>query len=117
MCQETKPTKTLHTMKSLSNSWTAKQFIANLNPVVVGHSKDETGVSVCVRTSNGKKAMRFWIDLWKDKGGEIAYDWNQYIFNTMNEDDCLRMEMQQDCYFFEMMTSEALYYVQANGLL
>lgn len=100
----------------LYNTWTAKQFIAHLNPVVVGHSKDENGVSVCVRTSNGKRAMRFWIDLWISNG-EINYDWNQYIFHTTDEDDCLRMEMQQDCYFWERMTDEAVWYVESNKLL
>ena len=103
-------------MCNIYNSWTAKQFIANLNPVVVRHSKDEDGVSVCVKTSKGKKAICFWIDYWL-RDGEITYDWNQYIFHTTDEDDCLRMEMQDNNLFWELMTEAGLHYIYEHGLL
>lgn len=101
----------------MKNTWTAKQFIANLNPVAVKHEKDKDGVSVLVMTSKGKKAMGFWIDVWRNYGGILCRNWNQYIFHTNDEDDCLRMQMQDDPDFFDLMTCTAEAYAEAQRLV
>ena len=103
-------------MKTLK-SWTAKQYIANLNPVVIKHEVDANGVCVLVNTSKGKMAMGFWIDFWIDKHGDLNSDWNQYIFSLIDENDCMRKEMQENPDFCELMTSSALSYIEQNNLL
>lgn len=103
-------------MKTL-NTWNAKQYIANLNPIVVKHEVTAFGISVLVNTSKGKKAMGFWIDFWVNEDGEMDYDWNQYIFSLLNDNDCMRKEMQDNIDFWVSMTSAAIDYIWANKLL
>lgn len=103
-------------MKTLK-SWNANQYMANLNPVVVKHEVDASGVSVLVNTSKGKRALGFWIDFWLNEDGELAYDWNQYIFFLFDEDDLMRKEMQENPDFFDLMTSAAFAYIEKNNLL
>lgn len=103
-------------MKTLK-SWTAKQYIANLNPVVVKHEVDTDGVCVLVNTSKGKKAMGFWIDFWIDENGELDYEYNQDTFFLWNSIDCMRKEMQDNLDFWELMTSAALSYIEQNNLI
>lgn len=103
-------------MKTLK-TWNANQYIANLNPVVVKHEVDASGVSVLVNTSKGKRAMGFWIDFWVDSNGELNYDWNQFSFALWNDIDCMRKEMQENLDFGELMTSAARTYIEEHNLL
>ena len=109
-------TQNVQIMKTLK-SWTAKQYIANLNPVVVKHEVDADGVCVLVNTSKGKKAMGFWIDFWIDEYGELDYEYNQDTFFMWNDIDCIRKEMQDNTDFWELMTSAALSYIEKNNLI
>lgn len=102
-------------MKTLK-SWNANQYMANLNPVVVKHEVDASGISVLVNTSKGKRALGFWIDFWVDSNGDLNYDWNQFSFALWNDIDCMRKEMQETPEFFEVMTNAALAYVGDNYL-
>lgn len=109
-------------MKTLK-SWTAKQYLANLNPVVVKHEVGDTSgismadisISVLVNTSKGKNAMGFWIDVNEIGGGELVCDWLQYIFDLTNDNECKRKEMQDNSEFFEKMASVAREYVEKRG--
>ena len=82
---------------------------------------DNKGYSVAIKIkSNG---MIFWIDYIKEDG-DVVGDWNQYIFNTDNEEDKIRQAIQTSYLSgdntpiaFEEMESEGFNYLQEKGLL
>ena len=75
---------------------------------------DNKGYSVAIKIkSNG---MIFWIDYIKEDG-DVVGDWNQYIFNTDNEEDKIRQAIQTSYLSgdntpiaFEEMESEGFHY-------
>lgn len=82
---------------------------------------DNKDYSVAIKIkSNG---MIFWIDYIKEDG-DVVGDWNQYIFNTDNEEDKIRQAIQTSYLSgdntpiaFEEMESEGFNYLQEKGLL
>lgn len=107
-------------MKTLNTTTAA--MISNLNPVVVKHEADTSGISmadisirVLVKTSNDKNAMGFWIAFLEDGNGGLEYVWCQFLFND-NEEDCVRKELQENPDFCKKMTSAAIDYIKEQGL-
>lgn len=108
-------------MKNL-NTLTANHM-ANLNPMVVKYEVDASGISmgdisirVLVNTNKGDKAMGFWIAFFEDGNGGLEYVWDQFFFDTNNEEDCVRKWLQENPDFCKMMTSAALDYIKDKGL-
>lgn len=42
-----------------------------------------------------------WIDIIYTVGGEITWNWNQYIFDTNNSFDCIYRELQKNIDFVQ----------------
>lgn len=94
-----------------------RNILQNLNVEAV----DNRGYSVAIKIkSNG---MIFWID-YIEEDGDVVGNWNQYIFNTDNEEDRIRQAVQTSYLSsdntpiaFEEMESEGFNYLQEKGLL
>lgn len=94
-----------------------RNILQNLNVEAV----DNRGYSVAIKIkSNG---MIFWID-YIEEDGDVVGNWNQYIFNTDNEEDRIRQAIQTSYLSsdntpiaFEQMESEGFNYLQEKGLL
>ena len=83
---------------------------------IIKHIQDEDGFSVLVRDLDIN--MDFWVDVWYDKDyKDIRYDWNQYIFGLLNEDDVFRRDYQNDPDNFVECTSVAVSYLEKLELI
>lgn len=80
----------------------------------IKHTQDESGFSVLVRDLN--LSLDIWVDVWH-RDGEIMSDWNQYIFDMLNEDDQKRKDYQDSANHFMDMTSCAVDYLERLELL
>jgi hypothetical protein len=77
-------------------SWTA-----------IRYEKNSLGYSVQVR--NDEDRRKYWVDVWLDERyHEVEADWNQYIFDTRDSEDVLRMHTQEDADNFDEATAEAI---------
>ena len=82
---------------------------------VIRFTKDEDGFSVLVRDLDIN--MDFWVDIWYNIEEELRYDWNQYIFGLLNEDDVFRRDYQNDIDNFDECTSAAVSYLEKLELI
>ena len=83
---------------------------------IIKHTQDGDGFSVLVRDLDIN--MDFWVDVWYDEDyKDIRYDWNQYIFGLLNEDDVFRRDYQNDVDNFDECTSAAVSYLKKLELI
>ena len=83
---------------------------------IIKHNQDGDGFSVLVRDLDIN--MDFWVDVWYDKYyKDIRYDWNQYIFGLLNEEDVSRRDYQNDPDNFDECTSAAVSYLEKLELI
>jgi len=80
---------------------------------VIKHIQDGEGFSVLVRDLD----MDFWVDVWYNIEEQLNYDWNQYIFGLLNEDDVFRRDYQNDPDNFDECTSAAVSYLEKLELI
>jgi hypothetical protein len=78
------------------------------------HTISPAGFSV--RITHDSISLGFWVDVWIDKG-DILTDWNQYIFDTTNEIDILRDQIQSDCDIYDIFTSVAIDHLINQNLI
>lgn len=58
------------------------------------------------------------IDVWINTDyNDVECDWNQYIFDKYDSDDCERMAVQDSAENFENATSEAIDFLEQAGEL
>ena len=93
------------------------KMVENFKPEAAEYNGDnETGYSVLVKDKNSD--FEAWVDIWVDeRNHDINKDWNQYIFDTTNNMDVDKEEIQNNDAIYDMTTSEAVNFLEEKGIL
>lgn len=60
--------------------------------------------------------LTFYLDVWIDNTyKDVECDWNQYIFNSLDSEDCRRQDIQLDTMNFDEASSLAICYLESNN--
>lgn len=90
-------------------------LITQFEPEAIKYEGDSTsgyGVQLKDRHSD----FTVWMDIYV-RNNDIQADWTEYIFHTNNSNDMLLKGFQEDTDMFEVCESEAVYFLEKNGLL
>ena len=93
------------------------KIVDEFNPEAVEYTADDNnGWSVKIKDKNSE--MEFWVDVWVDTNyNDVETEWNQYIFDTNNDNDNLKNAVQENSSVFDLATSEAINYLQEQNII
>lgn len=93
------------------------KIVDEFNPEAVEYTADDNnGWSVKIKDKNSE--MEFWVDVWVDTNyNDVETEWNQYIFDTNNDNDNLKNAVQENNSVFDLATSEAINYLQEQNII
>lgn len=92
-------------------------IVANFEPKAQKFEGDKkNGFSVLIADKNS--SFETWVDVWIDeKSQDVLTEWNQYIFEDINEKDMSQKEMQEKDKIADMAWSEAVNFLQDKGII
>lgn len=82
----------------------------------INYKKSQSGKFWNVELVRKEDNRHFWVDVdLDDDYHDIEAEWNQYIFDLTNEEDLARKEIQENNDEFDLATSEAICFLEAQG--
>lgn len=103
--------------KELTFDEKVNKIVDEFNPEAVEYTADDNN-GWSVKIKDQKSGMEFWVDVWVDTNyNDVETEWNQYIFDTNNDNDNLKNAVQENSSVFDLATSEAINYLQEQNII